>query len=246
METPPHKKTARWQFFGLYLFSLILIFIVVSAFWKASEPVTAAPDPTKEDAAYFMQIDTLLHTRMAALDATVVHHLKNGQASDGNVVQAQFYQMQQAIDGVEKQASFLEEGSRKQVMQFAAASFREMLVLRKSLLSGTLEAAGNSAQPSATPGNPPSSTSADEVAKLRQLLAQKDERIMALEQRVNTSAAPGGGNDSELKQKYTSLKAAFEKTAASEKALKAAYNTVAEDNRRLLNQLQTIRSEKKN
>jgi hypothetical protein len=170
METPLQKKKARWQFFGLYLLSLILIFIVVSAFWKASGEPAAIVDP--ENSA-----------------------------------------MQQGTgDETEK------------LKQLLAQKEERILVLEQLGSSG---------------GN-------DKDKLILSLQNQLREKEAALQQLANAPAQTNTGNDSELKQKYASLKTAYEKTAASENALKAAYKTVAEDNRRLLNQLQTLRSEKKN
>lgn len=275
MEKTASGSKAKRQFIFLYLVSIILIFLVVSAFWKAS---SAAPKEivaaTNDDAASFMQIDTLLHAKMEALDASIVRYVAGKRPEGLAEAQRKTYVLQKAIDSVEKQASILLEGSRKQHMQLAVANFKIMMQERNRVLYG-----GETIHSSAEKGEPGSEKSSngqtDELSQLKQVLMQKDERIQALEQfqaanggdkdklilslqnqlkqkdaalqqKRNAVAQPATGNETEWKQKYALLKISFEKVSATEKALQSAYKTVAEDNRRLLNQLQTLRSEKKN
>ena len=81
-------------------------------------------------------------------------------------------------------------------------------------------------------------------------LAAKDKIIDFLEnqlkqahsqKQVIMTGSNSSSSDSEWKQKYASLKESYDKVSANEKSLKSAYKTVADDNRRLLNQLQSMR-----
>lgn len=249
MEKSVSKTKARRRFIILYLVSLVFIFIVVSSFWKVSAPsVAQTVTETNDDASRFMQIDTLLHARMEALDTSILQYAKTKGSEDLATVQRHVYFLQSAIDSVDKQAAILLDGSRKQHMLLAVANFKKLMAERNCVLYG-----GETTQvliPPPAGQTPPVSTNTDGDQDKDQLILSLQNQLKqteaALQQKTNNASQPAGESDSEWKQKYASLKTAFEKTAASEKALKAAYKTVAEDNRRLLNQLQTLRAEKKN
>jgi len=88
-----------------------------------------------------------------------------------------------------------------------------------------------------------SSASADEKDKMiASLQNQLREKEAALKSANNAPAVTASSSDgSEWKQKYAALKASYDKVSANEKTLKNAYKTVADDNRRLLSQLQTMK-----
>lgn len=94
----------------------------------------------------------------------------------------------------------------------------------------------------------PNNTAA--AAQLQKAITDKDRQIASLQaqlrqkeaalQNAGTPSRPAAGGG-EWPQKYASLKAAHDKAVANEKSLKNAYQTVADDNRRLLLQLQSMR-----
>lgn len=77
----------------------------------------------------------------------------------------------------------------------------------------------------------------NQVTTLQNQLRQKDLALQAALASKPAVVNSGG----EWQQKYQSLKTSFDKVAASEKSLKGAYQTLADDNRRLLSQLQSAR-----
>lgn len=77
----------------------------------------------------------------------------------------------------------------------------------------------------------------NQVTTLQNQLKQKDAALQAA--LASKPAVVSGG--AEWQQKYQSLKTSFDKVAASEKSLRGAYQTLADDNRRLLSQLQSAR-----
>lgn len=85
--------------------------------------------------------------------------------------------------------------------------------------------------------------SADEkdkmISSLQNQLKEKEAALRSAASVPPVNAAPSDG--SEWKQKYAALKASFDKVSANEKTLKGAYKTVADDNKRLLSQLQTMK-----
>lgn len=72
------------------------------------------------------------------------------------------------------------------------------------------------------------------IASLQTQLQQKDSAL----QNAGSQNRPSGGD---WQQKYQALKSSFDKVSASKKSLKNAYQTLADDNRRLLSQLQSAR-----
>ena len=72
------------------------------------------------------------------------------------------------------------------------------------------------------------------ITSLQTQLKEKDEAL----QKAGAQNQSSGGD---WQQKYQALKSSFDKVSASEKSLKGAYQTLAEDNRRLLSQLQSAR-----
>ncbi|HUC80765.1 MAG TPA: hypothetical protein VMR70_07605 [Flavisolibacter sp.] len=278
MEKAPSKANAKRQFILLYLVSLALIFIVVSAFWKVSSTETAdAVVTTNDDASSFMQIDTLLHAKIDALDAGIARYSTSKNANELTTVQRAMYSLQTTIDSVDKQAAILLDGSRKQHMQLAVANFRKLVAEKRQLLAGggSVKLSNVAIAGAADSGRQINRARSEEVNQLKLQLGQKEERIRALEQltsangqdkdklivtlqnqlkqkeaalqqRMNTSVQVPRSSDTEWQSKYTALKSSYDKASANEKALKVALKTAAEDNRRLLSQLQLMRSEKKN
>ena len=80
------------------------------------------------------------------------------------------------------------------------------------------------------------------IASLQTQLKEKEAALQSANAApaVVTSNSTGDG---EWKQKYAALKSSYEKVSANEKALKSAYKTVVDDNKRLLTQLQSIKKD---
>ena len=129
-------------------------------------------------------------------------------------------------------------------MATAASSNQEVETLKQLLQQKdeTIAALQKESQLNATPV----SGSGDALQKA---LADKDKLIASLQTQLkqkdaalqNTPAQTRPASGGEWQQKYQSLKVAFEKVSASEKSLKNSYQTLADDNRRLLSQLQSAR-----
>lgn len=171
MQTASPNKYAKTQFIVLYIISLVLIFFVVSAFFR---PAPAVVETASENTA--------------AADAVVAENA----------------QLKQEL--VQKQA-------------------------RISELEQLRTTAGTDAEKDTV------------IAALQEQLRKTE---MSLQQAMAAPVQSSGGQDSEWQSKYTALKSSYDKASANEKALKVALKTAAEDNRRLLSQLQLMRSEKKN
>jgi|GEM_PF-4617203 len=100
----------------------------------------------------------------------------------------------------------------------------------------------------------PSATNDQQLEQYKTALADNSRVIDSLSQRIQQLESartvtasiqqPTPSNDGEWKQKYNSLKASYEKVEEREAALKAAYKTVADDNKRLLAQLQSLKGQK--
>ena len=77
------------------------------------------------------------------------------------------------------------------------------------------------------------------IASLQTQLKEKEAALRAMSTSVPATTSTSG--DTEWKQKYSSLKASYDKVSANEKSLKTAYKTVADDNKRLITQLQSMK-----
>ena len=236
-------KRTKLRFFGLYLLGLVLIFVVVSSFWKKKQQYSQQSGSVSEKEILFMQLDTTLHTRLEQVDALYADFIKNRQDSTSKN-EARFLAAKnsflQTLDSIDFQAANASDEQARETMKLVSGKFRNTFGKRYDLVTDLAVMQ----QPSATTA-PASASSSQDVAQLRQLLEQKNKEIAALQQAASQNPSQpvvttNTGNG-EWKQKYNSLKSAYDKVAENEKALKNAYKTVADDNRRLMGQLQLLR-----
>lgn len=339
MTTRTERKKTKLRFVGLYSVSLLLIFVLVSAFWQRLAPKNLpAASQESEKEAWFLQMDSALHVKMAAIDNLAQSFVKARQAGaqpDTAAWLAMHQSLGTTLDSIDRQAGYLTDGPKKTMMTSVSANFRKALESRQAVLAGIV------ALPKATPGPAASGVTTEEMNVLKGMLQEKEEALAALQKQGQTkdetiaalqkqsqaatnsgsaaaglqaaivqkdksiaalqvqltslqgqlrqkeaalqaasvsrpadgsqkdktisalqgqitslqnqlkqkeadlrtasasrSVASGGG---EWQQKYQSLKASFDKVAASEKSVKGAYQTLADDNRRLLSQLQAAR-----
>lgn len=246
--TANEQKKAKLRFIALYACSLVLMIGVVAAFWKKGAAAQPAGELPVSDDEYFVQYDTLLHARMDQLDERYAIYLKNLQ--NGNKEATGFLyardMLATTLDSIEKQASFLTSGPKKEAIAQVVARYKNSLMIRSRLINELTHIPQKSTLPSTEPDVTSTNTSDPDVENLKTMLAAKDQRIADLENQVKQNASQngrqntGGGSD-EWKQKYNSLKSSYDKLAASEKSLRNAYKTVADDNKRLLGQLQSAK-----
>ena len=282
MTTRAEQRKTKLRFAVIYSLSLLLAFVVTTAFWKKLSSTTSpeAVPQTAETEKYFMQLDTALHAKAETLGVLTKAYVKGrqtGTGSDLNAVLTAGTALRNALDSIDQQAAYLNEGPKKTAMNLAVANFRKELDEKENLLNGITVLPKGAFTPNAPASNGAPANN-EEVASLKQLLQQKDETIAAL-QNAASNATPASGNDAlqktvadkdkliaslqtqlkqketalqnaavpgkpvsgDWQQKYLSLKTAFEKVSASEKSLKNSYQTLADDNRRLLSQLQSAR-----
>lgn len=275
MKTMRTKQgNTKLRFVLLYILSLLLIAVVMSAFWqKMTEKKPAeATSPTAETDTIFIQFDTVLHTKAEQLDDLFNAYVKGRQGGampDSTELTAARSSMHNALDNIEQAASSSDEGPKKTALTLVAAKFRKELADKETLLnaitalntkpdsagtnrSGEVERLNRLLQEKeqtiAALQKAPQTTGNNASAELQKTIADKDKTIASLQnevrqkeaalQNASSSGKPAGGD---WQQKYQSLKASFDKVSASEKTLKTAYQTLADDNRRLLSQLQSAR-----
>lgn len=312
--THAEQRKAKIRFALIYTLSLVLVFVAVSAFWKKLGAGKASETPVvaSQAEAFFMQADTALHTRLERYDAAARNYLQarqNGGEANAASLYAARSAFGNALDSMERQAAYLTDGPKKEMMVLAATGFRKELQTRESLLNSVVAlpklstpasvavpATDNAevealkkqlqekdatiatlqAQTAARPADnaeaealkkqlrekeaviatlqtqaaaKPASGNGD--AQLRTAVAEKDRLIASLQTQLKqkdaalqaASSAPRSTPTSggEWQQKYNALKSSFDKVSASEKSLKTSYQTLADDNRRLLSQLQSAR-----
>jgi hypothetical protein len=277
------KKNATLRFVTLYVFSLLLIFIVVTGFWqKGLGPKQPAIQQSSGSSEYFMQFDTLLHTKLDQLDnlyASYLNNLENGTADATNFLSVR-NELSTTLDSIANQASFLTNGSKKETMEMIVSRFRPSLEIKNRLINELTYLPRNTALTKVQGVTIDQSYAKTEIERLKNTLAEKEQAINLLEQKLQQQPGTDGtvtnaptqkeladknnliaslqtqikqkdaalqrasqtnsnGSGDEWKPKYSSLKASYDKLADSEKALKNAYKTVIDDNKRLIGQLQS-------
>lgn len=260
-----NPKKARMQFVVLYLISLVLLFVVLTAFLKkeGTDNSSVVYQPQTESEKSFLLLDTMLQSKMQQLDLAYAAYLKTDRRVDNKEAAEVFNQkksLQQTLDSIESQATALKDGPLKNAMALVATKFKTSFQLRDSVFFSLLllqqTTTYTTTQPVTTNETPNT-----ELDELKAILVQKEQRIQELEKtnpadvqekdkliaslqnqlKQKEAIQNTGSGDSEWKQKYLSMKQAYDKSAASESSLKNAYKTVVDDNKRLLTQLQSLR-----
>lgn len=273
------QRKAKLRFALLYAVSLVLLLVVMSAFWRRLAPPaeTSAVPQAAEREQYIVQADTFLHHRMERLDAVyaaAVEARQRGQETSP-ALEAVRREFSRALDSLDEQASFLDNGPKKQALQQVSEKFRKSFGDRERIVNAVFalpklqapQAASTSATGAANEVDALKRQVEEKDARITALLAaaeqsgnggavqqasDKDKTIAALQAQVkqkeaalqaalqNRPASPASSGG-EWQQKYASLKSSYDKVAASEKNMKAAYQALADDNRRLLSQIQSLR-----
>lgn len=176
-----HKKT-KLRFVGLYSVSLLLIFVLVSAFWQRLAPKNS-PAATQESdkEAWFLQMDSALHVKMGAIDNLTQSFIRGRQAGaqpDTGSLFAMHQSLGKTLDSIDRQADYLTDGPKKTMMTSVSAAFRKSLESRQAVLSGL------AALPKAT--RPASGVTAEEMNVLKGMLQEKEEALAALQKQGQT------------------------------------------------------------
>lgn len=267
METPKlaNRKTAKRKFYGVYTLSVLLFFIVLSSFLKhvpAEKGDRESATTIKADTR--LSVDPLLHREMdRVLSACSAYATKSTSRDAAQNLQKESDRFSSLLDSIRIANASL-AATEKQDLQALLDAFRQeagkqVSVVKTATLLKSVPAVGGS------------SAATEEMNELKGILVQKEQRIQELESQSGASlqekdrtiaslqsrlnALPPAGQEktdgAEWKVKYEKMKAAYDKlkttsdqTINESSALKTAYKEVVEDNRRLLNQLQTSRSGK--
>lgn len=278
--TRNEKQKARNRFAVIYAVSLLLVFILMSAFWRRFGPPAgpATASDAGESESFFVPLDTALHQRLEVLDALYSGYIrarKNGVDRGGAALLQAKNAMMKTLDSLDQQAGYLKEGPKKTVLNLVSSKFRKAVDDRESLMidlmllpkqSAPARSVAATAQPdnaseveelkrqldeknariltlenAAAAGGPEPTPPAEkdkQIASLQQQLRQKEAALQSARLAAQNKPAAGGG---EWQQKYNALKSSYDKVSANEKSLKEAYKNLADDNRRLLVQLQSVR-----
>lgn len=256
-------KKARMRFVVLYLVSLVLVFVVLTAFFKKDGDPPIVYQPQNESEKSYLLLDTMLQSKMQQLDLAYAAYLKTDRQVESKEATDVFNEkksLQQSLDSIESQAGALKDGPLKNAMSTVAAKFKRSFQLRDSVFFSLVPLhqtkTYTTTEPLTTTGTPNT-----EFEELKAMLVQKEQRIQELERsnpadvqekdkmiaslqnqlKQKEATQNTGSGDSEWKQKYLSMKQAYDKSSANESSLKSAYKTVVDDNKRLLTQLQSLR-----
>ena len=191
MTTRSERKKAKFRFVLLYSVSLLLIFVLVSAFWRRLAPKEQHEIvSTSNEETWFLQTDTALHTKMEAMDGLAESYMKaraaGAQPDTSAWVRTRFL-LTKTLDSIDQQAAYLSEGPKKTTMTSLSANFRSALAHRSAAVAGTV-----------TPSTTPGSAAAQEMALLKQLLQEKDQTISDLQKQAQTAATTSGSSNAGL------------------------------------------------
>lgn len=262
---PPfiNKKSEKLKFFSLYALSVLLLLVVLSSFLKAGSAV-GENSPTGSAPAEWLQANERLHGQMRELQKACNSVWQQSAAPAAvAALQQQETLFSVLVDSLRQTAASLEASHNmaleKNLQAFLQESQQQVQLAKKiaGQVSDTAKINGNAA--------------AARLQELKELLAQKEQAIVALQakaaqavqERDGAAAAlqsrpknqPAGTQPDaaagEWKEKYEKqrtlaarLKASADQNESQLSELKTSYKAVVEDNRRLLRQLQSTRAGK--
>ncbi|HVF96886.1 MAG TPA: hypothetical protein VM871_06185, partial [Flavisolibacter sp.] len=188
------RKKAKTRFAIIYVVSLMLLFVIMSAFWKKFGGMQASVEPSQaaEKEAYFIQLDTLLHRKMEQLDDLYTGYVrarKGGSEEGSNALFSARADLGKTLDSIDQQAAFLNEGPKKKAMTFAASLFRKAVEDRDELMNGVLVLPKNAA--AVTASVMVDSANLVEIANLKRQIGEREAEIAAL----RNNPSPGTSNN---------------------------------------------------
>ena len=159
---PASRKAAKTRFFVLYTVSVLLVLVLFASFTQGSgnDNYKASSDAS----ATRIAIDDLLHQRLERLETVRTQYGKDSSSAATNAIQAEKASFFAAVDSVRKAAS-LSGADEKQEIESLLTTFS------RSAESGVVVVKGNAA------GGP----TKEEMDELKDILAQKEQKIADLE-----------------------------------------------------------------
>jgi hypothetical protein len=252
-----NRRLAKVKFFIVYTISVLLIVIVLSSFFKSGNAAVTSV-PQENDNSRMAAVNEVLHGRLHSLQAATVFYLENGRPPEGlAAVERERLVFQSAIDSIRKGMTDISNTREKAAVLGLLSSFTTSADNQSRLARSPALPAGGS-QAAVDPN------SGAEVAGLKQMLADKQSQITALEKQIQEAVqekndalasmqnrpvaqpdnAASDDAAAEWKEKYNRLKSSADKSSSQLEALKSSYQQVVEDNRRLITQLQAARAGK--
>lgn len=269
METQklPNRSRLKLTFFAVYALSVLLLFVLLSSFLNIGSSgggSAAAREEGKPDAR--LAVDPLLHRQLERLQtATSLYLLKNASPEAAGALRQENANLTSLVDSIRIASASLPATEKQEVLALLDDCSRQAdkevsMVKTAATLNRNVPASGSAAS--------------GDLNELKGILVQKEQTIQQLETRNNSAlqekdktiadlqtklAAQGSigtqskqaAAEGEWKDKYESLKAGYDKlktandkTVSESNAMKTAYKEVVDDNRRLLNQLQSSRATK--
>lgn len=262
------RKIAKLKFFGIYALSILLIVIVFSSFLSVngngigrdSNGIAAKPDHRKS-------VNDLLHRQMDRLQNACAAYAQNSGSKEAmDALWQEDEAFSTVVDSIRKASASISEASERMDVETALDAFRreakKQVSFVKSIASLPRDTASAGAGPSEEELNElkgillqKEQRILDMETQQRQLLEAKDKTITDLQNRVNAQPAVPQQRTAttaaglEWKDKYDKLKATTDKLREANnenttmiRELKASYKTVVDDNKRLVGQLQTLKT----
>lgn len=186
----PERKKARFQFIAIYALSVVLVFAVIAVCWNdrsAAASLPARPATGTGKNQDFLRLDTLLHGRLAQLDAAASVALNDsGQMLSKNLeaVSRANGGFQTLLDSIEQGASLTGRAEKINTARLVLTPYRTLMNNRNQMinrfahLATVMEAFKDGRL---LVNNHPAGDS-QQVEALKSILTEKERKVAELEQ----------------------------------------------------------------
>ena len=239
------QRKAKIKFFAVYALSVLFIIAITASLWRnnAASAEMVNPIETEERGdSQVQEVDHLLHGKLKELD-NLYKTLTNNSSKANEylpLIQASENSFSITLDSVTAETRNITSEQERQGWNTLLANFKNELQSRSSLYNSYLQLL--STKPSTL-----AVTNSEEVQQLKASLEDKERSIASLQAELREKPSPVIQNNSgalnDLQDKLAKSKTANEKLQNQINAMKQSYQTVVEDNRRLLTQLQSSRKQ---
>lgn len=259
--TQQEQKKAKISFFAVYIASIVLILVIAVSLFKGT-PTALTSTPVIYSAGAVTKADDLLHAKAEVLDSMYARSLAgNGTGVIDTIgLSLAKREFQATTDSIAKAAETLQDATEKAEIAALVARFKKAVQVRGDMINMYAVLLHDSAHTITSVQN--TTTNNQELEQLKTILLQKEQRITVLEGQQTVSAddkdkqiaalqkqlrerpvtSMQTSDDGEWKQKYASLMTVYNKVVGQNTTLNKSYQTLVDDNRRLLAQLQSARN----
>jgi hypothetical protein len=263
--TPGEQKKLKFTFFAVYIISVVLIIVILASVWK-TDATASRPVPIIHSSGVVTSADKRLHAKMESLDQLYSRAFASNQTGVLDTINLSLAKkdFKNTLDSLDVVGASISDTVEKNELTSLLSYFRKEADARITVANNYLALLSDSTGSVTATTNRAANEAA--LEELKAILIEKEQRIAALEK--NSSVTPDEkdkqiaalqrqvnqlkaapvqtvtvSGDGEWKQKYNALKSAHDKAVAQNNTLNNSYQSLVDDNRRLLAQLQAARKE---